>query len=42
MMLMDNDEDGESGGGSTEPPSSPTVETITKVSLNSVIGLLNS
>ncbi|XP_074373638.1 uncharacterized protein LOC141713987 [Apium graveolens] len=41
VLLMDDEDDGESDGGSTEPPSSPMVETVTEVSLNSVIGLSN-
>lgn len=41
VLLMDDEEDGESDGGSTEPPSSPMVEIVTEVSLNSVIGLSN-
>lgn len=38
---MDSEDEGESDGGSTEPPSSPTVGTVKEVSLNSVIGLSN-
>lgn len=39
VVLVDDDEDAETDFGGSEPPTSPTDEMPTEVSLNSVIGL---
>lgn len=41
VILIDENEEGDTDEGSTEPPMSPTKELTTEVSLNSVVGLSN-